>query len=397
MKYLWVIGGGLMQVPVVEKAHDMGYGVIVSDMNPNCACHSIADVFLSVDIFDIKTHRELAKDSQDVVGVIACGIDAPETASWIAHDLNLPAATPEIARICHNKHEFRKAMRHLGYPTPKYSVFDKPNWQWEISYPLIVKNTDNSGSRGTSIFMTPPTEQSTNEAIQNAINASKSGKAIVEELWTGTEHTVETLVINESLYPCFITDRHFDYSSGYPIETGLRHPSVLPEYLQCKAYELAKNIATDFRIINSPLKLDIMVTDDGIRIIEATTRLSGGFDCQYLVPYATGKDIIGAYIQMSVGSIFFPEWDLLIDKKGLVGVTGSMFPKQGKIKKIDDSEARKVKGVKEIFWRYAEGDTIEPYIDCAKRVNFIICVGETEEMAYGALEEAKQKIILEVE
>jgi hypothetical protein len=56
-----------------------------------------------------------------------------------------------------------------------------------------------------------------------------------------------------------------------------------------------------------------------------------------------------------------------------------------------------VKGVKEIFWRYKEGDTIEPYIDCAKRVNFIICVGETEKKAYKALEEAKQKIILEVE
>lgn len=403
MKYLWIIGGGLLQVPVIQEAQRMGYQTIVSDGNPRCVCAPLADVFVNVDIFDIDTHTRLAKDAVDVAGVIACGIDANVTASWVAKTLGLLAADPEVARICHNKHEFRKATRFLGYPTPIfYSVSSFEDFKKQFNqYPphiireYIIKNSDNSGSRGTSFVTNRDYCGRFKKSIENAIQASKSGLALIEERYFGTEHTVETCIQNNTFHPCFITDRLFDYSSGYPIEKGLRHPSTLPQYVQRKAYQLAQDLALDLGVTNSPFKLDIMVTDDGIRIMEATTRWSGGFDCQYLVPYATGKNIIRVAIQLATGQTI--DTDLLEDKLGLVGVTGSMFPPTGKITKIDDSEARKVDGVKEIFWRYKDGDTIEPYIDCAKRVNFIICVGDTEEKAYQSLDEAKSKIVLEVE
>ena len=395
MKYLWIIGGGLLQIPVIQEARRMGFSTIVSDGNARCAAMPYADLFLHMDIFDIDQHVKWAKQSDNIAGVVACGIDANVTASHIAEAIGTPAASPEVARICHNKHEFRKATRLLGYPTPEYYVVDKsPYYLGEGCW--IVKNTDNSGSRGTTIVDGGFCDSFRDTAIKRAIEASKSGLAIIEERYFGTEHTIETCIQDGEFFPCFITDRLFDYSSGYPVETGLRHPSTLPQYVQRKAYELAQELAWDLGIDNSPFKLDIMVTDDGIRIMEATTRWSGGFDCQYLVPYATGKNIIRVAIQLATGQPI--DGELLEDKLSLVGVTGSIFPEAGhKITKIDDSEARRVDGVKEIFWRYKMGDTIEPYIDCARRVNFIICTGTTEEKAYEILSEAKNKIILEAE
>lgn len=410
MKYLWIIGGGQLQVPVIKEAHKMGYKTIISDMNPDCICAKLADMFVHLDIYDIEGHIKYVKllssvyEIDDVVGVIACGIDAPETASWIAKTLGLPAADPEVARICHNKGEFRKAMKLLDYPVPKFGIIDKDeiekiskNPLHINSLPVIVKNTDNSGSRGTTIFHNYLwTYKELHEAIKKAQKASKSGKAIVEELFYGTEHTVETLFdIYGNFYSCFITDRFFDYSGGYAVETGLRHPTTLPAYLQRKIYKITEELGRDLGVNASPFKLDIMVTDDGVRVLEATTRLSGGFDCQYLVPLATGKNIIKAGILIATGYASV-DW-LLKDELGLVGLTGSLFPPQGKIVKIDDTEARKVEGVKEIFWRYRVGDIIEEYIDSTKRVNFIICVGKTEDEARMSLEEAKNKIILEVQ
>lgn len=388
MKYIWIIGGGLLQIPVIEEAQRMGYQTIVSDGNARCAAMPYADIFLNIDIFDIEKHVKWVKQSDNIMGVVACGIDANVTASCMAKAIGTQAADPEAARICHNKHEFRKALKFLGYPCPEFYIVENENDfpELDISKHWIVKNTDNSGGRGTSFYFAN---------IQKAIDASKSGLALIEERYFGTEHTVETCIQHGEFYPCFITDRLFDYSSGYPIETGLRHPSILPQYVQRKAYELAQELAWDLGIDNSPFKLDIMVTDNGVRIMEATTRWSGGYDCQYLVPYATGKNIIRVAIQLATGQSI--DKDLLIDKLGLIGVTGSMFPKKGKIIKIDDNDARKIDGVKEIFWRYKEGDTIEPYVDCSKRVNFIICTGETGERAYQSLEEAKSKIVLEVE
>ena len=58
--YFWVIGGGVLQVPVVEEAKRIGLRVIVSDGNPNCQCSELADVFWPVDIFDIDEHLRKA-------------------------------------------------------------------------------------------------------------------------------------------------------------------------------------------------------------------------------------------------------------------------------------------------------------------------------------------------
>ncbi len=75
-----------------------------------------------------------------------------------------------------------------------------------------------------------------------------------------------------------------------------------------------------------------MLTKNGPRIIEMTCRLSGGFDSQYLVPAATGKNVLKVAILIALGKPF-PK-NLLIDKKQKVGVTGSIWPKPGKILNI---------------------------------------------------------------
>ena len=36
IKFFWVIGGGLLQIPLIEEIKKLGYKVIVSDKNRNC-------------------------------------------------------------------------------------------------------------------------------------------------------------------------------------------------------------------------------------------------------------------------------------------------------------------------------------------------------------------------
>lgn len=369
-KYLWILGGGLLQIAAIEEAHNLGLKTIISDMNDKCVCASLADKFVHLDIFDINGHLEALRTMQgdgfDIAGVLCEGIDCPETAAHMQVYLGKPTASPDIARICHNKIEFRRAMRVLGYPVPT------------ITKPLIIKTqAESSGSRGTVMY--PECEY------------------LVEERMYGTEHTVETLFdVEGKFWPCFITDRHFDYSAGYALEIGLRHPSVLPEYIQRKAYQIAENLGRDLGIKAGPFKLDIMVTEDGVRILEATTRFSGGFDCQYLVPAATGKNILNAGIWTACG---YPIQDMyLVPRWRKVAISESLWPLQGKIVAIEGvEEAKKIKGVEQIFFRKNVGDYVEPYIDCGKRVCFIITSGNTEEEARMAMYSAKRTIKIEVE
>jgi biotin carboxylase len=401
IKFFWVIGGGLLQIPLIEEIKKLGYKVIVSDKNRNCVCSKRADVFFEIDIYDIPKHLEIAcefeKSKGKIVGVLAAGIDAPETMAVLAKELGLPSVEPEIAHIVNNKDKFRNILEKLNYPVPKFKVISKNNLKdlkkiiKEIGFPLIIKSSNSSGSRGSRIFRYPNLKE-IRKTVKLAMNYSRSSLAMIEKCWDGSEHTVETIFdINGNFHPCFITDRTFDKKNGYPLEIGLEHPSSLSKKHQLQMYQLAEKVAIDLGIRIGAAKYDMMLTEDGPRILEMTCRLSGGFDSQYLVPAATGKNVLKTAILISLGKPF-PK-NLLIDKKHKVGVTSSVWPNPGKISSIKGlDKAKKISGYENIFFRYTKGDVVEPYVDSTKRVCCIIATGRTINEAKKSLDKIKKTI-----
>jgi len=400
-KCFWVVGGGLLQIPLIAEVRKFGFKVIVSDLSEKCSCKDLCDIFVHADIFDIAAHikeaKKITKEGKKIVGVLAAGIDAPETMAGLAKNLGLPAVDQKIAHLVHDKHEFRLKLKELGYPYPKFVSISTQNIDHleefvnEIDFPLIVKNNDSSGSRGTKIFRKKNMPE-ISKMINTAINVSKSASALIEECWEGLEQTVETIFdVNGNFYPCFITDRIFDRSSGYAMEIALRQPTNLPVETQKEMFEIAEKVARDLGVKIGAAKYDTILTKDGPRIIEMTVRLSGGFDCQYLVPAATGKQVMRAAILTALGKTFPRE--LLEDTKHRVGISESIWPEPGKIIRIEGvEEAKKIPGVENIFFRYEEGETIEPYVDCTKRVCFIIVTGKNEEEARNTMKKVKEII-----
>lgn len=404
--FYWVIGGGAMQVPLIHEVKKFGFKIIVSDLNSDCICKSLSDVFFNIDIFDINAHKKSASKFIDsgnqIVGVLAAGIDAPETMAELSVFLKLPSVSPKIAHIVHNKHKFREKLRELGYETPKFRKIDNSSIDKlddiinEIGFPLIVKNTDSSGSRGTKIFY----KYDYNEIlkiIKIAIKVSKSGIALIEECWEGPEQTVETIFdINGVFHTCFITDRIFDRSSGFAIELGLRSPSNLSNEIQNKMFNLAKDISLSIGIDKGAAKFDMILTETGPKVIEMTVRLSGGFDCQYLVPAASGKNVLKAAILTSLGKTFSSE--ILIDKKNRVALSESIWPSPGVIKNILNTEKVKhMPGYEFLLFRNKVGDLVENYTDCTKRVCFIIVSGKDYSEARINMDNIKKEIIIETE
>ncbi len=389
----------------MREAHKLGLKCIVSDKNPDCICSKDADLFFPIDTVDVQGHinkaLNLAANGVKINGVLAAGIDAPVTMAVLARTLGLPGVDPKIAYIVHNKALLRKKMKELGYPVPKFITLNGPEEAEyavrKIGLPFIVKNTDSSGSRGTRMFRTRNIP-AIKKAITLAVSVSRSKQALIEELWEGPEQTVEVLIDAKGRpQRCFITDRHFDFSRGYAIETGLRQPTSLPPKKQEELYSMIEKFARDMGVSIGAAKGDTMYTKDGPRIIEFTVRLSGGFDSQYLVPAATGKNVLKAAILTALGRTFDPKV-LLKDRKKRIGVTGSLWPKPGIIKKIEGIEkAEKIKGIEKIVFRHKPGDRIDPYIDCAKRVCFIIATGKDQSSARKTLESAISAIKVEVE
>ncbi|MCP3850912.1 MAG: ATP-grasp domain-containing protein [Gammaproteobacteria bacterium] len=398
-EYLWIIGGGLLQIPLIEQANLLGLKTIVSDQDRDCVAKEHSDVFFKIDIFDVKGHiNSLRHNSLNVIGVLAAGIDAPETMAAMNSFLGLKGISSAVAHVTKQKDLFRKKLKELGYDVPKFVILKREHIDSisdlieKLPFPVIVKPTDNSASRDMKIF----TENTPDLKAFVLLNLEKYELVLVEELWEGEEQTVECLVdINGQFHNGFITDRKFTFQNGYPVETGLIHPTELQQEKQNELFSLAKRVADDLNIDVGAVKLDTIYTKEGPRIIELTVRHSGGFDCQYLVPNSTGKNILKAAILTAVQKEFSPK--LLQAQYERYGKTASPWPEPGIIKSITGIDsAKKLPGIVDVFMRYNVGDTIEPYINCATRVAFIIATGLSREDVNETIDNALKLIEIEV-
>lgn len=407
-----LVAGGLLQVPQVEIAHALGLNTIVTDRDPECACADLADAFVQLDTYDLSGHVKLARllrKTGELAGVFTAGADVALTVALAAAATGLPGVDPRAAYAAKNKARTREFFDKAGLPNPRWEEVETEHQALQaalqIGYPLIVKNVDNCASRGTTIFREQgPTGLDTDfrfddsflSAVEKAKAASTTGTALIEEYLIGQEVTVETLVWEGRQYPCFITDRFFRPLSPYAVEYGLRSPSILDSTTRKELYALALQGAGVLGIDFGAAKADVIMTGKGPRILEMTTRLSGGFDCQYLVPVASGKEVIKAAMLLALGEPIHEE--LLEAKWNKHAVSFNPLPPPGRIIAIRGlEEAKSSLGVEHIFLRVGVGDIIPEYRDCAARPCWIIATGLSRAAAMENASAAAQKLKIKTE
>lgn len=394
MKSIIIVGAGIMQIPAIRTAKEMGLNVIATDRNPSSDGFKYADVPLIMDTKDIQGHIKFAienKEKYNIVGAFA-GADVAITVAGITNALNLPGISMDVAIRSNNKSLMKKKWLEDGVPTPRSkeisSVEDAILFISEFNgFPVMVKAVDSAASRGSRMV---ENVNDLEEAISEAKKNSSTKTALIEEFVEGEEQSVETIVYKGIHNRCGIADRHFGFKP-YPIEIGHTNPTRLPNYIQAKIYEVVEDAAKSLGINFGPAKADIILTDDGPKILEMPARLSGGFHSQYTTPLATGMNPIRAVLNLSIGNPI-PVKDITT-KWNKVSVCKAIFPEPGKIVTIEGIEkAKRIKGIEQIFLLVKEGDIIPEYKNCANRICYIITVGDTYEEANEKFEIASQII-----
>lgn len=400
-KYLLIIGGGILQVPAVEVAHSMGLKVVVVDMHLDAPAMQNADVKAQLSTKDIEGTIQFAKDfakTHNLVGVYTQGCDVEVTVAETAKALGLPGIDVESAHDCNNKIRMRERLAKHNVAGPKFGFalsFEEAKEQAKkIGYPLVVKSTDNSASRGIRII---EDESKLQEACEEAQKYSFYDKRILlEELLVGEEYSVDTVVYDNVLYPAGISDREFDYSKEFAVQTGSVTPSQLSEEIQEKMYDLMAQAAHAMGIDKGAFKGDLVLCNGEPKIIEITARLSGGFDSQYRKPYSFGINLIKATMDIAIGNPL--DFRDLIPKWVKFSKTTSPFPKAGKITAIKGiEEVKKLPGVKNVIMIVKEGDVVEDYKHCANRVGYIIVTGDSYEQLKQREQKALETLIIETE
>ena len=395
MEYIWIIGGSIHQIPAIEEAKRLGLGVICSDLNDNCEAKNIVDIFVNISIYDKIAHieniKKLKNDGIDIKGIVCIAVDAAITMGAVNDYFGFCGISEEIATICKDKTLFREKLENSDIPNAKFKVLKKydKNFDFSFDFPIIVKPNNGFGSIGAKIFYDK-------EGIQNHIDElfNTFDKVLIEEFFIGEEQTVEAIFdFNGNFVPEFITDRFFTRNT-YPVEIGLQNPTSLSIDIQEELFLLAKKTGTLLGIKSGTIKLDSIVTKNGARIIEATVRVAGGLDPYFLVPAATGKNIMQNAILTALGKPLKKE--ALENKKNKYALTGSPLPTPGKIISIKGiDEAKKIKGVEKIFIFAKEGDIIKEYKDGTSRICFVLVADESLEIAQNILKKAIELIKIE--
>ena len=426
MSVLIALGGGIENVPVIQRAKALGCTVLVVDGNAEAPGMLIADVPVLASCYHIEQvlpalGYALRRSGLMPDGVICAGVDAPNVAAVVASAYRLPGLTPEAARLSVDKVEQWHKLSGAGLPMPDgsatfYGTVDLPGvgvvpldlnpYDLERWGDVVIKPSDSRGGRGVQRLKLRPDPNDEHEAVFSACayarQFSTSGKLLGQKFLDGPQLSTESIVGDGRILFTAIALRNYDRPDLLPalVENGFDMPhgdaALLAEVNDVITRGCA---ALGWRTLT--VKADLIIHDGHVVILELAARLSGGFLSTHGTRLAYGYDFIGDAIRIALGQpvyvahsmataqhvaqrYLFPEpGDIgrrVVALKPTLGyesisvaAVGLNFPLLGDFIQAVDAD----------FWTYAvrPGDVLRPVVSHGERLGQAIATGSTPEQA----------------
>ncbi len=296
-----IIGANDFQNQLILKAKSMGYTTHVFAWKSGAVGECTADYFYPVSIVEKERILEICRAIRPS-GVCSIASDlASITVNYVAEDLGLTGNGMISAITATNKHLMRGAFERAGLPSCKsILVTESTNLEkLPIQFPVIVKPTDRSGSRGICKVTEP---DRLTEAVAFAREPSFEKKVLIEEFAEGREYSVEYLSWQGEHRFLAVTEK---FTTGAPlfVETGHLQP---PAHLTSEDLNRIKDLVPKvldslgvrFGASHTELKVD---EKGGIKLIECGARMGGDCIGSDLVPLSTGVDFVRGVIDTACG------------------------------------------------------------------------------------------------
>ena len=242
-----------------------------------------------------------------------------------------------------------------------------------LTYPVMVKPCDGSGSRGASridnAFELPA-------ACQFAMNCSITHRAEIESFIEGVEYGAESLVVDGQIHVLSIMKKLMT-KPPYYAELGHAIPCGLPAEIEKKAKDCVfyaiKALGINFGSVN----MDMLITNEGkVYIVDIGARMGGNMIGPCIIPYGTGIDYVGAMIQNAVGDPV----DLSVHEHKAVATKLLAF-ESGIVKRMPNIRALENQYDVEIYHHMTEGMAVNEYHTNLDGCGYIVAKGKTVDEA----------------
>ncbi len=389
MKKLLIIGAGFLQTFVIKKAKEMGYFVCSVDADPNALGFQFTDHHAAINIIDEKACLEYAKEQQ-IDGVLTAATDyGVLTAAYIVQEMGLSGIRYDVAKVIKNKYQTRHCLSVNNVDDTKESVEVSFDSDFEaiansITYPVMVKPCDGSGSRGASRV---DCKEDLKNACELAISSSLSQRGTIEQFVFGEEYGAETLVVNGEPH-VFAIMKKWMTQPPYYAELGHAIPNDLPAEVDARAKECVKKAIKALGVNCGSVNMDMLITAEGnVHIIDIGARMGGNLIGSHIIKAGTGIDYMGAMIQNAVGDT--PNLDTC---EYSAVATKLLAFKGGVLEQLPDFNALEKKYNVVIEHHMKEGDIINEYHTNLDGCGYVVATSENVDDAVERAEKVRTEI-----
>ena len=385
MKKILLLGGSAQQTVAIRAAKKLGYFTIVCDYLPDNPGQYIADRFYGASTTDVEAIYDIAR-KEGVDGILAYASDpAALPAAIVAERLGLPTNPAKSVEILGLKHPWRQFLQKNGFACPKVYTFHPNTPISEIqdhsdhfSFPLVVKPTDSSGSKGVTMLNN---WSGLEDAVRRADSFSRNKILLIEEyIQRGFPSIIggDIFVWNGAIVLYGEMECLRDTLRSPLIPIGKKMPVSLTELQRGRIHNELQRIVTALGVRFGEMNIEILLDkEDKVHFLELGPR-AGGNMIPIQLSDIWGIDLVRANVQAAMGET--PEF-IGTRLKALPGchmhyVLHSYEAGRFQNIDIDDSIRRFV--YREVIYK-KEGDTVEVFDGAGKALGILFLHFDTPE------------------
>lgn len=299
-----ILGANTLQLPLIQKANELGYNTLVVSPVTSEPGHSIATYSESCNVIDEEGVLNIAK-KYDICGIITDQTDLPvRTMAYVANKMGLPGNDYEVACIFTDKYLMREKCKEIGVKTVEYklckSLDEAIEFYTFVNRSVILKPVDNQGSKGVSRISDL---EELKEKFSEAIEYSRSKKVLIEEFIVGREFLVEGICANyEFKNLCCGDTEYFDIPDVFSASKR-EFPSTASEEIVRRVLDTNEKIVKGFGLKQGITHGEYILYGDDVILIEIAARGGGVFISSDLIHLQTGLETEEFLLGVSTGKL----------------------------------------------------------------------------------------------
>ncbi|WIX34761.1 hypothetical protein QO259_09010 [Salinicola sp. JS01] len=260
---------------LVEECRSIGLEVHVTDNAVDSPAKKASDQGHDISVFDVPAILKLIREHK-INGVLCGFVDSLLPSYYeICRYANLPCYISDARQIAitTNKTKLKKELSNFSIPVLKSYDDAVPAEE----FPVIVKPTDNSGSRGIKICECQDQLASLKESARQY---SSSGEVLVERMLTAPEATAFYYVRDGEISFLGVADREVKpmAQGELPLPVLYRFPSQNESAYVCQLDEKVRRLIKHLDIGNGLVYMQMFFASDIFWVYEFSFRLTGSLE-----------------------------------------------------------------------------------------------------------------------